>query len=55
MVAAVPRDVFGIGIECCGPARVEGARHTGKDEGVLASASVGGVTPSSKKLSSGCD
>ncbi len=44
MVAAVPRNVFGIGIECCRPARVEGAWHTGKGEGVLGRTVVGGVT-----------
>ena len=37
-------NVFGIGIECCGPARVEGSWHTGKGEGVLGRAAVGGVT-----------
>ena len=37
-------DVFGIGIECCGPARVEGSWHTGKDEGVLGGAAIGGMT-----------
>ena len=44
MVAAVPWNVFGIGIECCGPARVEDSWHTGKGEGVLGRAVVGGVT-----------
>ena len=47
MVAAVPRNVFGIGIECCGPARVEGAWHSGKGEGVLGRAVVGGVSKGS--------
>jgi len=44
VVAAVPRNVFGIGIECCRPARVEGSWRTGKGEGVLGRAAVGGVT-----------
>ena len=44
VVAAVPWNVFGIGIECCGPARAEGSWHTGKDEGVPGRAAVGGVT-----------
>ena len=44
MVAAVPRNVFGIGIECCWSARVEGSWHTGKGEGLLGRIAVGGVT-----------
>ena len=43
MVAAVPRNVFGIGIECCWSARVEGSWRTGKGEGVLGRIAVGGV------------
>ena len=37
-------DVFGIGIECRRSARVEGSWHTGKGEGVLGSAALGGMT-----------
>ena len=44
MVAAVPREVFGIDAQCSWSARVEGSRHSGKGEGVSGRIAVGGVT-----------
>ncbi len=43
VVAAVLGVVFGIGVECCWTARVEGSWHTSKGEGVLGRTAVGGV------------